>query len=39
LEGLSVLLQHFSQMTLATEELQYRGNITLRGLQSLPVKL
>lgn len=36
--AISTLLKHFPQMRLATEDLQYRGNITLRGLQSLPVK-
>lgn len=37
--AINALLQHFPGMELATEELQYRGNITLRGLQALPVKL
>lgn len=37
--AVNTLLQHFPQIELATEDLHYRGNITLRGLQSLPVKL
>jgi hypothetical protein len=37
--AINALLRHFPQMKLATEDLQYRGNITLRRLQALPVKL
>jgi pimeloyl-[acyl-carrier protein] synthase len=37
--AINALLEHFPQMALATEELTYRRNITLRGVQSLPVKL
>jgi cytochrome P450 len=37
--AINALLKAFPQMELATEELKYRGNITLRGLQALPVRL
>ena len=38
--ALSTLLKRFPNVRLATdEELEYRGNITLRGLKALPVKL
>lgn len=37
--AINALLQHFPNMKLATEDLTYRGNITLRGLQALPVHL
>jgi cytochrome P450 len=40
LEGqiaISTLLRRLPELRLATEDLPYRGNITLRGLQQLPV--
>ena len=37
--AINALLEHFPKMSLATDELTYRRNITLRGLQALPVKL
>jgi pimeloyl-[acyl-carrier protein] synthase len=37
--AINALLHHFPQMALTSEDLHYRGNITLRGLQALPVRL
>jgi cytochrome P450 len=37
--AISALLRRLPQMTLVPGELQYRGNITLRGLKALPVNL
>lgn len=37
--AIGTLLRRFPAMRLATDELTYRGNITLRGLKELPVRL